>query len=53
MKSYQLVYQDGHEVCGQADSHEIGELSITLFVDGKPVLWAQQYQLRCMIIKDA
>lgn len=53
MKSYQLIYRDGYEVSAQADSHEIGELSVTLFVGGKPVVWAQQYELRCMLIKDA
>lgn len=53
MKSYQLIYQDGYELSVSADSHEIGDLSVTLFVGGKPVAWAQQYQLRCMLIKDA
>lgn len=53
MKTYELIYQDGYEVSVSADSHEIGERSVTLFVDGKPVVWAQQFQLRCMVIKDA
>lgn len=53
MKSYQLIYQDGYELSVEAESHELGELSVTLFVAGKPVAWVQQYQLRCMLIKDA